>query len=291
MFEQSFNNISNYRLGINGLVVDVAGVGTNTTAADFQFAVWNGIDLPGFVATSATPTLTFLPRDGVGGSTRIKIEFTDGAIKNTWLRVTMLANANTGLDADYTFYFGNAIAEMDIGNTGNPTTIRVNATDTSRVRQNQSTASNSVPVTSIFDVNKDGRVNATDTSIVRQNQSNSVLRFFTAPSSFSFAASMSSASSNSLATPNLSNAASTKVDLLQSSTTNIVASSLQLERSTVASSSAQQPSTQIQPILASSNSISAKSSTTQGSTISGLADAMIWQATDQFFATYQQGAA
>ena len=65
--------------------------------------------------------------------------------------------------------------------------MRVNATDTSVVRQNQSTATNSVGLTNIYDLNKDGRVNATDTSMVRQNQSATLIRFFTAPNNLSIA--------------------------------------------------------------------------------------------------------
>jgi len=60
-----------------------------------------------------------------------------------------------------------------------PIVVRTNATDTSVVRQNQSTATNSVGVTSIYDLNKDGRVNATDTSIVRQNLLAAILQYFT----------------------------------------------------------------------------------------------------------------
>jgi hypothetical protein len=37
----------------------------------------------------------------------------DGAITNTWVEVTVLATANTGLSADDVFFFGNAIGEVD----------------------------------------------------------------------------------------------------------------------------------------------------------------------------------
>ncbi len=97
---------------------------------------------------------------------------------------SLLANSNTGLTTNDVFYFGNAIGDMNNENVGSPVTVRTNATDTSVVRQNQSIAANSVGVTSIHDLNKDGRVNATDTSIVRQNQLASIIRLFDAPSSF-----------------------------------------------------------------------------------------------------------
>ncbi len=183
----SFANYTNYSRGLNGIVIDLTNQTGTPTAADFQFASWDGIAVAGFTVTSAVPTVTLIPTGGAAGSQRVKIEFDDHAIRNTWLRVTILANFNTGLAAQDVFYFGNAVAEMNSGNTGTPVTLRTNATDTSVVRQNQSTSANSVGIANIYDVNKDGRVNATDTSIVRQNQLPSIMRFFTAPSNLPFA--------------------------------------------------------------------------------------------------------
>ena len=60
------------------------------------------------------------------------------------------------------------IGDVNVGNTTNR--LRVNATDTGAVRNNQSTLPNSADVTNIYDLNRDGRVNATDTGIVRTNQ-------------------------------------------------------------------------------------------------------------------------
>ena len=39
------------------------------------------------------------------------LTFADGAIRNTWLRVTVLANARTGLARPDVFYFGNLVGE------------------------------------------------------------------------------------------------------------------------------------------------------------------------------------
>ncbi len=205
----SFANYSNYSKGLNGLIIDVADFVSIPTAADFQFATWDGINTLGFEATTAIPTLTVLPGVGPSGSNRIKIEFADNAIRNTWLRVTILANANTGLLTNDVSYFGNAVGDMDAGNVGSPTTIRTNATDTSIVRQNQSISANSVGVTSIHDINKDGRVNASDTSIVRQNQLSSIIRFFTAPASFQLAMAPTVLNQNVASLPLLETAAST----------------------------------------------------------------------------------
>jgi hypothetical protein len=99
-----------------------------------------------------------------------------------------LANGTTGLTSNDVFYFGNAVADFNVGNlAGPPVTVRTNATDTSAVRQNQSTGINSALITNIYDINKDGRVNATDTSQVRQNQASSLIRYFTAPAALQLA--------------------------------------------------------------------------------------------------------
>ena len=177
----SFSNYTNYSKGLNGVVIDIANLAGTLTAADFQFAMWNGISSTGFTPSSVAATITMIPNVGVSGTTRIKIEFADNAIRNTWLRITMLANANTGLSANDVFYFGNAVGDMNVGNIGSPTSIRADEIDTRAVRQNLSTAANSVVVTNIFDLNKDGRVNAIDVSLVRQNPSANLIRFFTAP--------------------------------------------------------------------------------------------------------------
>jgi len=115
--------------------------------------------------------------------------------------VTVLANGNTGLAIDDVFYFGNAVADFSVGNEGSPAMIQTDATDTSVVRQNQSIAANSVGITNLYDVNKDGRVNASDTSIVRQNQSTRIVRYFAAPASIPLALSLTLSSAIDTSVP------------------------------------------------------------------------------------------
>ncbi len=182
----------NYVRGINGLLVDVNGL-VAAGPSDFLFATSNGVDP--FVPSSATATVTVLPGQGTGGSSRVKIEFPDNTFRNTWLRVTVLANSNTTLPANDVFYFGSAVGEMNVGNiTG---ALRTNASDTANVRQNQMPNQNSVGVTNVQDLNKDGRVNASDTANVRQNQSpTGSITFFTAPTNLEFSLSVDEQSSN-----------------------------------------------------------------------------------------------
>jgi len=177
----SFANYTNYVRGLNGLIIDIANSSGTITAADFQFVTWNGINVAGFAPLFFLPTITTIARGGIANTTRIKIEFADNAIRNTWLRVTLLANANTGLASNDVFYFGNAVGDVGQGNFGSPTIVRTDTTDLQFVRNNLSYAINSALVTNIYDLNKDGQVNPIDMSIVQQNQARSLIRFFTAP--------------------------------------------------------------------------------------------------------------
>ena len=186
----TFANYTNYSKGLNGLVVDMAGLPATTTdvemRASLQFAQWDGISVAGFAPLSSAivPIVLILSGSGAGGSTRVLVTFPDNTVQNTWLRVVVVANAQTGLTANDVFYFGNVIGDFGVGNTTGATgRIRVNATDTGAVRVNQSTLPNSAGVTNIYDVNRDGRVNATDTGIVRTNQQTlGIVAPITAPS-------------------------------------------------------------------------------------------------------------
>ncbi len=184
----TFANYTNYSRGLNCLVIDVVGLPATVTnaqlAASLQFANWDGIAAAEFVALpgAAVPTVAIVA-GGVAGSTRVQTTFPDNTLQNTWLRVTVVANSDTGLAANDVFYFGNVLGDINVDNT--TTRIRVNELDTSAVRNNQSTGTNSVGVTNIYDVNRDGRVNALDTSFVRNNQQSSgIVAPITAPSSF-----------------------------------------------------------------------------------------------------------
>jgi hypothetical protein len=173
----TFANYTNYSRGLNGVVVDIAGLPATTTVPQFlaslQLSQWNGIAAGGFAALpgAAIPSVTLQPGLGAGGATRVRITFPDNTLQNTWLKVEVVANANTGITANDVFYFGNVIGEFNTGNTA--TRYRVNSQDTSAVRNNQATGTNAAGVTNIYDVNRDGRVNSQDTSIVRNNQQTS----------------------------------------------------------------------------------------------------------------------
>jgi hypothetical protein len=103
---------------------------------------------------------------------RYALTWPDGTLRNTWVQVTVLANARTGLARPDVFYFGNLVGETGdaaVSVTGGipaPTGARVNALDLSAVKR----ALNSpAALTGRFDFNRDGRTNALDLAAVRAN--------------------------------------------------------------------------------------------------------------------------
>jgi ELWxxDGT repeat protein len=165
-------NITNYARGINGVLIDIAGLpkSVTLTAADFDLWVGNGStwsDAP------APMSVTTRRAAGAGGSDRVTLTFADNAIRNTWLRVTIKPGARTGLAAADTFDFGNLAG--DTGGTGSPV---VNSLDLARVRANVGNAAPAAVAS--YDFNRDRRVNAADVLITRANLGRS-LPLFTAP--------------------------------------------------------------------------------------------------------------
>jgi hypothetical protein len=172
----AFANYTSYSRGINGLMVDVAGLAGDLTAADFQFKVGKDSDFANWVDAPAPLSVTRRAGAGTGGSDRVTILWADGAIRNQWLRVTVLANARTALPAPDVFYFGNLVGE-----TGDSAAAAVvTAADVAAVRADLASPS-TLPPTSATDLNRDGRVNATDYAIVRGAMSRGALALITAP--------------------------------------------------------------------------------------------------------------
>jgi len=223
----SFNSYSNYTKGLNGLIVDVANLAEIPSSADFQFAIWNGFDAVGFLPLASQATISTFAGGGTSGASRVKIEFADNAIRNTWLRVTLLANANTGLLATSVFYFGNAVGDVDIGNVGTPVTISTNSSDYAAVRQNLSPSSSSVGVDNIHDINKDGVVNPIDMALVRQNELNRILGAFTAPVSLQHSLVMTSTTTTDATSHAISTTSSAMTTAM--SVPNLVAPVLSIE--------------------------------------------------------------
>jgi hypothetical protein len=171
-------NFSSYTRGINGLFVDLANMGYNAsiTAADFAFRVGRGGD-PSTWALAPAPNFVGVRRgDGAGGSDRVTVGWADNTIRDTWLRVTVLASERTGLGAPDVFYF--AHLQGDVGNTAPGAAAVVDARDEMAVRRHQSRTP--VNASSPYDFNHDGVVNAQDLLTTRRLAHNA-LPALTAP--------------------------------------------------------------------------------------------------------------
>jgi hypothetical protein len=88
----------------------------------------------------------------------------DGAVRNTWLRVTIKASTNTGLSTPDVFYVGSLVGE--VGDSGSP--WRVSATDLAELRHVLARPL-AAGVSSAYDLNRDGRIDARDVAALRSN--------------------------------------------------------------------------------------------------------------------------
>jgi probable HAF family extracellular repeat protein len=160
----TFANYTSYSKGINGIMIDFAGMpSAPLAAADFTFRVGND-STPNDWAVGPAPSAVVMRALPVGANTsRVEIVWPDGAIRNTWLQVTVKANEKTGLAAADVFYFGNAVGES--GNK--PTDAKVTFADEAGARAHPGA---NVPVTNRWDYNRDRRVNVTDQLIARRNR-------------------------------------------------------------------------------------------------------------------------
>ena len=173
-----FVNYTSYSKGLNGIMVDIAGMPvTSLTKADFTFKMGNNNTPSGWAAAPDPTYVNVRLGAGVSGSDRVTIIWDDyaqvppaTAIGKTWLQVTVKANSNTGLSTPYVFYFGNAVGET--GNSAGDTFV--NATDFGRVRDNPRGSLNPAAIDTPQDMNRDKRVDATDMGIVRDNATGSL---------------------------------------------------------------------------------------------------------------------
>jgi methionine-rich copper-binding protein CopC len=165
----SYANLINTTRGINGMVLDVAGLAsTNLTAADFVFrmsptGLFNeAANPPSSWATAPAPTGILVTPGTSSTPARVRIEWDDNAIANRWLQLQVLANANTGLPITQVYYFGHLQGEVNgtvIGGAFFVTT------------QDQSAVLplGSATVTTVRDLDKNGFVTTQDLTTVRNS--------------------------------------------------------------------------------------------------------------------------
>lgn len=164
----SYSNLINTARGINGLAFDIQdlGNGANLSSSDFVFqtspqgAFVEGSNPPsGWTTAPAPSSVTVTP----GSPDRVLVSWADNAIQNQWLRVTVLANANTGLASQQTYYIGHLRGETT-GPSG--ATFTVAFADITPIR---SAVGSTVNSDSIEDIDKNGTVAFGDISAMRNN--------------------------------------------------------------------------------------------------------------------------
>ena len=179
-------NITGYSKGINGVMFDIVGL-TDAGAisvSDFEIKAGNSAD-PATWSAGPTPAVTVRPLSSY--LNRIELIWSDKAIVNQWVKVTVLANAVTGLTANDVFYFGNLVGESgDTCAAVPPTAVVTKGTSAADGGDEYYTLKNTtgftpVAVTSVYDFNKDRRVNATDVLVSRSNLGASLTMIEVAP--------------------------------------------------------------------------------------------------------------
>lgn len=163
----TFANYTSYSRGINGISIDIAGLAGVPNIDDFVFRQGNDNNPAGWGLSSLPVGPWVRPAAGVNGSTRIEFVWPDNWIQNTWMQITVKANADTGLSTPDVFYFGNAIGES--GNLPLANAI-VDGSDVTATQQDPDTAPGSAPVTNPHDYNRDGRVDFNDVLTVVEHQ-------------------------------------------------------------------------------------------------------------------------
>ncbi|MEQ1828587.1 MAG: PKD domain-containing protein, partial [Pirellula sp.] len=159
-----FQNIINYSRGINGVVIDVAGLASNAiNASDFVFRRSplgaTGAVTPNTWALAPSPSVIHVTPGTSSAPARIRLEWLDNAIENTWLQIIVNATPATGLLTRDVYYLGHAAGEIN-----GDAPYRVTAAELSAV---QSAISNTIVLANdLRDVNKDRRVTAADLSFV-----------------------------------------------------------------------------------------------------------------------------
>lgn len=163
----SFSNLINTSHGINGLVFDIANLPGTLTASDFVFQIsptgafqelanpvhdWQVAPPP--ISVSVTPNTP----------ARVSIIWTNNVIANRWLRVTVKANANTGLTEPEVYYLGHLRGETT-GPSGNVFSVSY-AQDLSPIRLNLGT---NVNASSSVDIDKNGLIQFSDIVAMRTN--------------------------------------------------------------------------------------------------------------------------
>ena len=170
----TFDNITSYSRGINGIMIDVAGAEGPLGVDDFTFkmsAQTVANNMPSLWQAAPAPSgFSVRPGEGAGGSDRVVVVWAAGAITNRWLEVVVEGNdaaggnnTNTGLAQSDRFYFGNRVGDAG---SGTPSLAITSAVDEIAARNNSGFGA---AITNLYDYDRSGLVNAVDQLIARNN--------------------------------------------------------------------------------------------------------------------------
>ncbi|MBI3838219.1 MAG: hypothetical protein HY288_09845 [Planctomycetia bacterium] len=165
----TFANLSSYDRGINGIMVDLLGSGSHRSITqanvlnDFTFRVGNNNSPDSWVSGPLPTRVTVRSGAGASGADRIELIWADGAIKQRWLEVIVKSTTDTGLAADDVFFFGNEIGDTGVSNTA--TVAKVTSLDATAVQIHEASLTANIPITNLYDFNKNGVVDSQDVTI------------------------------------------------------------------------------------------------------------------------------
>jgi hypothetical protein len=143
----------------------------------FVFTIGNNNATDSWQPAPSPSSIRVAPGAGALGADRITIQWDDNSIRNTWLKVVMLATPQSGLESDEVHYWGNRIGE-----TGNSTSAAiVDEQDEFAARNNSRTFVNPATLANPYDFNRDRRVNATDEILARNQRSEPPLQLIAVP--------------------------------------------------------------------------------------------------------------
>lgn len=164
----TYDNLINSAHGITGIVFDIQSLpdAANMSIQDFEFQMsptgafdeeanppfeWQSAPAPSSMSVTA------------GSPARILILWQAGAIMNRWLRITVLANAVTGLLEPEVYYLGHLLGETTGPQNG---AFTVSFADITPIRTE---VGQTVDASNIKDIDKNGTVSFADISAMRGN--------------------------------------------------------------------------------------------------------------------------
>ena len=169
----TFANVTSFDKGINGVLIDFAGLPDATLGVDdFAFHSGRTADPATWGPAPAPASVTLLPTPLGAAVTRYAITWPDGSLVNTWLRVTVKANERTALPSPDVFFFGNLVGETGAegptgsGPAGGGARLLVSGRDLVSMRRRQA---GNLGIDSPYDINRDRALDVRDMVLVRRN--------------------------------------------------------------------------------------------------------------------------